>query len=78
MEIYQVAYADMDWSKYNDLKNSFFKLDINCEKWSTDQSSMVEVDVSSEDALVVLLDLKIINQCFYDELIGQVQTLFLS
>ena len=78
MDIVKTTYAEMDWDKLKQLTGKLYELDINCQNWRTDQTSMVEVDITSEDALVVLLDLKIINQCFYDELIGQVQTLFLS
>lgn len=78
MEIHKATYADMDWSKYDQLKQALFELDINCQKWSTGQCSMVEVDVTSEDALSVLLRLKIINEGLYDELMLGVQTLFLS
>lgn len=78
MEIHKATYADMDWNKYDQLKKALFELDVNCQKWSTDQHCMVEVDVTSEDALEVLLDLKIIDKLLYDELIFEVQTLFLS
>ncbi len=78
MEIYKTTYGDMDWDKLKELKKQLDALDINCQNWTTDQTSMIEVGVTSEDALIVLLDLKIINKYFYDELIGQVQTLFLS
>lgn len=78
MDIHNATYADMDWDKLEELKKQLDELGINCQNWATDQTSMVEVDVTSEDALVVLLDLEIINQYFYDELLGQVQTLFLT
>ncbi|CAC9450672.1 hypothetical protein [bacterium endosymbiont of Bathymodiolus sp. 5 South] len=79
MTSYTVAYSGMDWDKHIELKNQLFELDINCVQWTDEnQASMVEVDVESQEALEILLNLGIIDQCLHNELIGEVQTLFLS
>lgn len=78
MDIVKVVYTDMDWDKYEELKGRYFDLSSYCEKWSTDQGSMVEVDITTEEALEILLDLELINKELHDELIFEVHTLFLN
>lgn len=77
METLKMTYTAMDWSKLKHLTKQLGELDINYMHWHGDQVTILEVDVTSEDALIVLQHLKIINQDIYDELFGQVQILFL-